>query len=141
MDDREIEQKAENLVNKAEKNEKITAELNGMDFRDRLQVVQKMQEINSEHRKTDKDLPQLEFTTSKDVNDQSHLSDIQMKTERSYFNPKRWFGDKFAKSDVYDPPGDELGTGLLGTTVDLIHSRNQRMNDVMAELDRQQGRR
>jgi hypothetical protein len=140
MDDREIDQKADQLVGKAEKNETISAELNGMDFRDRLQVVQRMQEINAEHRKTNDDLPQLEVTTSRDSNNEEHVADIQMKTERSYFNPKRWFGDKFAKSDVYDPPHAELGTGLLGQTADVIHSRNQRMNEVMAELDRQQGR-
>jgi hypothetical protein len=141
MDDREINEKADQLVTKAEKNEKITAELNNMDFRDRLQVVQRMQEINSEHRKTNSDLPQLEVTTTKDLNNEQHIADIQMKTERSYFNPKRWFGDSFAKNDVYDPPHEELGSGLLGQTADVIHSRTQQLNSVLAELDKQQGRR
>src|SRR5437879_1250256 len=101
MDDREINEKADKLVNKAEKNEKISAELNGMDFHDRLQVVHKMAEINTEHRKTNNSLPQLEVTTTTDVNEQQHVADIQMKSERSYFNPKRWFGDKYDRTDVY----------------------------------------
>jgi hypothetical protein len=140
MDPREIEQNAEHLVGKAERNEKITAELNGMDFHDRLKVVQRMQDINKDHRQHNSNLPEMEISTQSDQGEQ-RVVDIQMKTERSWMDPRKWFGYGQDKTDVYDPPHSELGQGLLGGAADRIHSRNQRLNDVLAELDKQNGRR
>lgn len=108
MDRNQVEQKAKELVDLAEGGDKfaLTLELNRMDPQDRLAVAREMDRLNEQRRSSDPDLPDIEITTSPSEfpGGPHELSDLQIKEERAWYNPLRWFGDKYAHTDVYDPP-------------------------------------
>jgi hypothetical protein len=136
MADKDITEKAEQLVTKAESGDKsgLTEELNNMTIEDRLAVAREMDRLNDDHRKSNPSLPDIELTTNSDAAGREHLQDIQAntRTERSYLNPARWFGDTHSSSrqDVYDPPKGELGNGLLQQAADGILSRKAQMDEI-----------
>src|SRR5262245_48606270 len=78
----ETQQIAETLTDRAEHRQDITEELLQMSPQDRLAVARRMDEINAEQRKTNANLPDLEISTSRDVNgDGERLDGINIKTK------------------------------------------------------------
>lgn len=124
MSERDFSRRALELTLKAELIDKegLSEELNELSFDERIKLVQEMDRLNAAHRKMDPDLPDLTFAVKQDLAGQDHVVDIQMRRERSWWNPLRWFGFKYASRDVYDPPCQGLGEALLGQTCDRIHS-------------------
>lgn len=134
----EITEKAESLVQKAESGDKsgLSEELNSMTIEDRLAVAREMDRINAEHRKTNSDLPDIELTTNTDAGGREHLQDIQMKTEKAWYNPANLWTDGFNRKDVYDPPKGELGNGLLQQAADGILSRRNQLDEVYKSMEK-----
>lgn len=131
MNEREIEQRAENLVSRAESGDKdgLSAELNSMTMEDRLSVARQMDRLNEQRRASDPHLPDIEINVTTDSGGRAHLSDINLLEERAWYNPARWFGDDFSREDVYDPPGDELGSGMAQQAADAIRDRYSRIDE------------
>ncbi|HEY9871280.1 MAG TPA: hypothetical protein V6D08_19120 [Candidatus Obscuribacterales bacterium] len=136
MDKREIDNKAEELVTKAEAGDKnaLTGELNAMSIEDRIAVAREMDRLNAERRKSNADLPDIEVFITTDAGRRQHLSDIQIKSERAWYNPLRLF-DQFSRTDVYDPPRSELGSGMLNQAVDGILDRNRKLAQVQDMIE------
>jgi hypothetical protein len=132
MNQREIEQRAEDLVGRAESGDKdgLSAELNSMTMEDRLAVAREMDRLNEERRASNPGLPDIEINVTTDTGGREHLADVNVLEERSWYNPARWFGDKFSREDVYDPPGDELGSGMAQQAADAIRDRYRRIDEV-----------
>jgi hypothetical protein len=124
----DVHSKAEDLYkNNAATGDKngLSEELNKMTIEDRLAVAKEMQSISTaEHAKNSK-LPELELTTTKDVAGREHLQDMKIITD------KGWIWD--TKKDVYDPPNEKQGSGMLGQAVDGIHSRNRQLEEAMKQ--------
>jgi hypothetical protein len=122
----DVHSKAEDLLQKADKGDKngLSDELNKMTIEDRMSVVKEMQSVRDQERKTNEKLPAVELTTTKDAGGREHLQDMKMVD-------KGWIWD--SKKDVYDPPGDKQGSGMLGQAVDSISSRNRQLAEAMGE--------
>jgi hypothetical protein len=140
MDEREVAERAEDLVAKAEAGDKsaLTEELNQMTIEDRLAVVRQMDQINAQHRQDNPNLPDLQFGTTADAAGREHLSDVQMVTQndsKAWYKPWTWFQASEYKTDVYDPPKEgTVGNGMLGQAVDGILSRNRQLAEIEREL-------
>ncbi len=140
MSDKEITNKAEDLVSRVETGDKssLSDELNKMTIEDRLAVVREMDRINADHRQSNPNLPDIQFDTNKDSAGREHLQDIQIQTktgERGWYNPVRWFSGKdiLENADVYDAPKSNLGSGMLQQAADGILSRNRQLAEAMRE--------
>jgi hypothetical protein len=131
MSEQDFSRRALELTLKAELLDKqgLSEELNELTFDERMKLVQEMDRLNAGHRQTDPDLPDLTFEVKKDMAGQDHVVDIQMRKERSWWNPLRWFGFKYASKDVYDPPCQGLGEALIGQTCDRIHSHYRQLEE------------
>jgi len=131
MDRNEVEQKAEALVTRAESGDKdgLSQELNSMTMADRLAVAREMDRLNEEHRAANPNLPDIELSITKDTGEQLHLSDIELKQDRSWINPARWFGDRQSSQDIYDPPAGELGTGWAQQAGELMRNRSRQIEE------------
>jgi len=73
-------------------------------------------------------LPDIEISTTTDSGDREHLSDINLREERAWYNPARWFGDRRSSEDIYDPPTSELGSGMAQQAGDAIRDRYRRID-------------
>jgi hypothetical protein len=118
------------LHNFAEKGDKngLSDQLNSMTIEERLQVAKEMQNIANTERggkSTSSSLPEIELTTTKDAGGREHLQDMKLITDRG------WIWD--SKADVYDPPSEKQGSGMLGQAVDSIHSRNRQLAEALGE--------
>ena len=130
MDRQEVEQRAEDLVSRAESGDKdgLSQELNSMTMADRIAVAREMDRLNEEHRAVNPNLPDIEIATTTDSGGEEHLSDIALREDRAWYNPARWFGDSRSSQDVYDPPASELGTGMAQQAADAIRDRYRRID-------------
>ncbi len=132
MNQNEIDQRAEDLTSRVESGntDGLSEELNSMTIEDRLSVARKMDEINEQHRASNSDLPDIEIVTTDGIGGSEHLSEVNLREERGWYNPAKWFGDSRSSEDIYDPPAGELGSGMAQQAGDLIRDRSRRIDEM-----------
>lgn len=128
----EFEDKAQDLTGRVEKNQSISDELNAMPFQERLQLAQRMDAINEEHRQANAKLPDIELVVKAGSGGQQHLMDMTARTAGKIWD---------STTDVYDmPKGVEhnLMDYVVNTqtTRDLLDSRRRfDVTEVTEKLD------
>lgn len=137
MERDEINRTAADALNKAESGDKagLSNELNNIPFQDRLEVVKAMKDLADQQHAKNPNLPQLEFSVTKDVGGMEHVTGIDLKSERAWYNPLRLVSE-YSREDVYTPPNSELGTGLLSQVADSIRSQNQQAQQILDDMNK-----
>ena len=87
---------AEKLTSKAEKGESVSDIMNQIPFGERLELAKDMDAINSNNRKENPSLPDLQIVTGNDTSGREHLKDIKA------VSPGILYGSTAV--DVYDLP-------------------------------------
>ncbi|GEM_PF-3467578 len=131
MDDNELNITARRLEKEAEAQETgaLSRELNSFSIEDRLALARAMEAINDRRREANHDLPILEIGTTRDAAGREHLEAVDMKFEKSWFNPGKYLFGKYSVVDVYQPPALELGSGLLQQAADGIRDHNRELSE------------
>ncbi len=77
----------------------------------------------------------MEFSVTKDVGGLEHVTGIDLKSERAWYNPLRLVSE-YSREDVYTPPNSELGTGLLSQVADSIRSQHQQAEQILDDMNK-----
>jgi hypothetical protein len=103
-----------------------------MPFKERLDLAQRMDSINAEHRQTNAKLPDIELVIKQDSGGQQHLMDMTARTKGKVWD---------STTDVYDmPKGVEKNVmdyvANTQTTRDLLDTRKRfNVGDVLSSLE------
>lgn len=100
----------ERLTHKAEQNENISSELNGIsDIQERLRIARSMRDLNKEDRKQDPNLPEMDLTIAKDgPKGNEVIMDIDMKPVVEFTRPGSWTNMFSDSTNVYSMPKEEM---------------------------------
>jgi hypothetical protein len=123
MSQEQMDAKARDLTDKAEKQQSVADELNEIPFQERAQIAHKMADLNAQDRAANSSIPKLEFTFEKDLGGQEHLTDMA-----SIKDPSAWIFK--GKEDVYNMPKATEGWLTPTLTADTRDSDYLRNPDI-----------